>query len=85
VFSLCDRQPLPLLVFTGVLLVITLGSGGVYPPRARFLLPGFPLLLPVALALARAARRYVVVAVAGAVGCSAFCGAYMLLMWHGAP
>ena len=45
-----------------MLLLVVLGSGGVYFPRARFLLPGFPLLLPLALALARA-RRTAVVAV----------------------
>ncbi|HEY8982164.1 MAG TPA: hypothetical protein VIU15_21570, partial [Streptomyces sp.] len=54
--SLWDRQPLPLLVFTGTMLVIVLGSGGVYFPRARFLLPAFPLLLPLARALVRTAR-----------------------------
>ncbi|MEU6848298.1 glycosyltransferase family 39 protein [Streptomyces sp. NPDC046716] len=84
--SLADRQPLPLLVFTGVLLVIVLGSGGVYFPRARFLLPGFPLLLPLALALARTtSRRVRVLGVTGAVLGAAYCGAYMALVWPSAP
>ncbi|THC53100.1 hypothetical protein [Streptomyces sp. A1499] len=85
VLSAGDRQPLPLLVFSGLLLAIVLGSSGVYFPRARFLLPGFPLLLPVAVALARA-RTHVLVTLlgAGALVSAAF-GGHMLLGWHGPP
>ncbi|GGN90984.1 membrane protein [Streptomyces albiflavescens] len=85
VVSVWDRQPLPLLVFTGVLLLIVLGSGGVYFPRARFLLPGFPLLLPAALHLARASPRFRAVCLTAAVLGSAYCGAYMALVWPSAP
>lgn len=86
-FILCagDRQPLPLLVFSAVLLLIVLGSGGVFFPRARFLLPGFPLLLPLALAIARAHRRVAVLALAGAALGSAYFGAYMSLVYGGPP
>ncbi|MFJ6834543.1 hypothetical protein [Streptomyces sp. NPDC091209] len=86
-YGLCvaDRQPLPLLVFTGILLLIVLGSGGVYFPRARFLLPGFPLLLPAALHLARASRRHRTLFLTAAVLGSAYCGAYMVLVWPSAP
>ncbi|MBT2507304.1 hypothetical protein J7I98_15665 [Streptomyces sp. ISL-98] len=87
-FLLCaaERLPLPLLVFTGVLLLVVLGSGGVYFPRARFLVPGFPLLLPVALAVTRARRRLIgVLVVGGAVMSSVWFGAYMLLIWPGPP
>ena len=80
-----DRQPVPLLVFTAVLLAIVLGSGGVYFPRARFLLPAFPLLLPLALHLSRATRRHRALALAAAVTGSAYCGAYMALVYPGAP
>ncbi|GGV02909.1 mannosyltransferase family protein [Streptomyces spectabilis] len=79
------EQPLPLLVFTGLLLAIVLGSRGVYFPRARFLLPGFPLLLPVALALARARARLVVPVLTGAALVSAAFGGHMLLVWLGPP
>ncbi|MGW7077182.1 hypothetical protein [Streptomyces sp. NPDC054866] len=85
VLSVADRQPLPLLVFTGLLLLIVLGSKGVYFPRARFLLPGFPLLLPLAAALARARTHVAVtVTVAAAVTSAAF-GGHMLLAWMGPP
>ncbi|MER7375558.1 hypothetical protein ABT384_23260 [Streptomyces lanatus] len=80
-----DRQPAVLLVFAGVLLVIVLGSGGVYFPRARFLLPAFPLLLPLALRLSRASRRRRTAAVVVAVAGSAYWGAYMALVWAKAP
>ncbi|MEU7579419.1 hypothetical protein AB0B50_17645 [Streptomyces sp. NPDC041068] len=85
VLSAADRQPLPLLLFTGLLLLIVLGSSGVYFPRARFLLPGFPLLLPLAVALARA-RTHVMVTLlsAAALGSAAF-GGHMLLAWLGPP
>ncbi|MEU4171570.1 hypothetical protein AB0F46_32405 [Streptomyces sp. NPDC026665] len=83
--SVGDRQPLPLLVLTGILLLIVLGSGGVYFPRARFLLPGFPLLLPLALYLARASRRLRTLFLTAAVLGSAYCGAYMVLVWPSAP
>ncbi|MEV1024403.1 glycosyltransferase family 39 protein [Streptomyces sp. NPDC050264] len=84
-FSLWDRQPLPLLIFTGVLLAIVLGSGGVYFSRARFLAPGFPLLLPLALVMARASRRFLLLGVTGAVLGAAYCGGYMILVWPSAP
>ncbi|QOV47731.1 hypothetical protein IPT68_22675 [Streptomyces chromofuscus] len=83
--SVADRQPLPLLVFTGVMLAVVLGSGGVYFPRARFLLPAFPLLLPLAVHLAGASRRLRALALTGAVLGSAYCGAHMILVWPSAP
>ncbi|MFG1672366.1 hypothetical protein [Streptomyces sp. Y7] len=72
---------------TSILLAIVLGSGGVYFPRARFLLPAFPLLLPVALQLSRASRRCRAPAltVAVAVADSAYGGAYMAPVWSRAP
>ncbi|QUC56318.1 hypothetical protein IOD14_05675 [Streptomyces sp. A2-16] len=83
--SVRDRQPLPLLVFTGVTLLIVLASGGVYFPRARYLLPAFPLLLPLAVRLAGAASRHRAAAVTAAVLSSAYWGAYMALVWTGPP
>ncbi|MCW8377795.1 hypothetical protein NA749_013235 [Streptomyces justiciae] len=83
--SLRDRQPLPLLLFTGVLLTIVLTSGGVYFPRARFLLPAFPLLLPLAVRLLRLPAHYRALALTAAVLGSAYWGAYMVLVWPSAP
>ncbi|WP_239096892.1 hypothetical protein, partial [Streptomyces sp. SID11385] len=54
------RRPLPgaLLVFTGVLLLIAVGGSAYLSCKPRFLLPAFPLLIPLAdrLATALAAR-----------------------------
>lgn len=86
VLSVTGReQPLPLLVFTGLLVAIVLGSSGVYFPRARFLLPAFPLLLPVALALARARTRVTLAVLSTAALTSAAFGGHMLLVWLGPP
>ncbi|WP_438293623.1 hypothetical protein [Streptomyces sp. HUAS TT7] len=59
------RQPLPLLVYTGIVMALALCSSGYFGSKPRLLLPAFPLLLPVALALSRvrAARAVPVVAV----------------------
>ena len=59
------RQPLALLVYTGIVLALALCSSGYFGSKPRLLLPAFPLLLPVALALSRvrAARSVGVVAV----------------------
>ncbi|MGV9879510.1 hypothetical protein [Streptomyces sp. NPDC003006] len=83
--SAADRQPLPLLLFTGLLLLIVLGSSGVYFPRARFLLPGFPLLLPLAAPLARARTPVMATLLTTAASASAVLNAHMLLGWHGPP
>ncbi|NEA62435.1 hypothetical protein [Streptomyces sp. SID12488] len=56
------------------------------PPR--FLVPGFPLLLPLAVRLARAARRFRrfrACAITAAVALSAYCGAYLSLVRPSAP
>ncbi|MFI8961216.1 mannosyltransferase family protein [Streptomyces sp. NPDC053493] len=85
VLCVAGRQPLPLLVFGGVLLVVVLGSAGVYFPRARFLMPGFPLLLPVALAVSRARPAAAAVVLGLAALTSAWLGGHMLLVWPGPP
>ncbi|WP_405815335.1 mannosyltransferase family protein [Streptomyces sp. NBC_01390] len=67
-----QRQPLPLLVYAGVVTVLALCASSYFGSKPRLLLPAFPLLLPLALALARlrTARSVLVtgvVAVASAV------------------
>ncbi|AZQ36343.1 hypothetical protein EJ357_25230 [Streptomyces cyaneochromogenes] len=53
---LADRAPLPLLVYSGVLLLIAVGGSGYVASKPRFILPAFPLLLPLAGVLARTAK-----------------------------
>ncbi|MGC5564222.1 glycosyltransferase family 39 protein [Streptomyces sp. FR-108] len=48
-----QRQPLPLLVYAGVVAALALCASSYFGSKPRLLLPAFPLLLPLALALAR--------------------------------
>ncbi|MET9394976.1 hypothetical protein ABZY20_31970 [Streptomyces sp. NPDC006624] len=66
------RQPLPLLVYTGVVTALALCASSYFGSKPRLLMPAFPLLLPLATALAkhgvrRSARVLGPVAVASAV------------------
>nr|WP_055723982.1 mannosyltransferase family protein [Streptomyces niveiscabiei] len=80
---LAERVPLPLLVYTGVLLLIALGGSGFFESKPRFLLPAFPLLLPLAAALARTTRTrpwHAAVVVAALAGLSFAYGAYLVVL-----
>jgi hypothetical protein len=80
-----DRTPVPLLVHSGVLLLIALGGSGFFECKPRFLLPAFPLLLPLAGALVRTARArpWHAALVAGALaGLSFAYGAYLVVVAH---
>lgn len=78
-----DRAPLPLLVYSGVLLLIALGGSGFFESKPRFLLPAFPLLLPLAAALARTAKArpwHATVVVVALAGLSFAYGAYLVVL-----
>lgn len=82
---LADRAPLPLLVYGGVLLLIALGGSGFFESKPRFLLPAFPLLLPLARALVRTARArpwHATVVVCALAGLSFVYGAYLVVLAH---
>jgi hypothetical protein len=82
---IADRAPLPLLVYSGVLLLIVLGGSGYFESKPRFLLPAFPLLLPLARALVRTARarpRHATVVVGALAGLSFGYGAYLVALAH---
>lgn len=51
-----ERAPLPLVVFAGVLVLLVVAVSGPFASKPRFLLPAFPLLVPVARALAKTWR-----------------------------
>jgi hypothetical protein len=42
------HQPLPLLLFSAVLVAVAFTTSGYFGSRPRYLLPAFPLLFPVA-------------------------------------
>ena len=76
--SFRQGQPLPLLTYSVVLVVMALTTAGFFGSKPRYLFPAFALLLPVALPLARSPRRAAVV-VTLMVAVSAAYGAIWLL------
>ncbi len=79
VLLVLDRAPLPLLAYTAVLMVIAFGGAGYFESKPRFLLPAFPLLLPLAAAMAKARPRTAVMVTAVLAGLSYCYGLYLLL------
>jgi hypothetical protein len=75
------RTPGPLLAYAGGLLVLTIGAGGYYHSKSRFLLPAFPLLLPFAIAFARMPCNMLAVVLPSWALASAVYGGYLLLIW----
>ncbi|MFJ3233271.1 mannosyltransferase family protein [Streptomyces sp. NPDC086787] len=73
-----QRQPLPLLVYTGVVTALALCASSYFGSKPRLLLPAFPLLLPLALALARTRTPRAVLVTAGVAVASAVYGAFWL-------
>lgn len=57
VLAVRDRQPLPLLVLGATLLGLALTTSGYFGSKPRYLLPAYPLLLPLALRLSRLRLR----------------------------
>ncbi|WP_369377990.1 hypothetical protein [Streptomyces sp. cg36] len=77
---LLERPPLPLLVYTAVLVLIAVGGSGFFESKPRFLLPAFPLLLPLAAALTKARPGPAVTVTAALAGLSFAYGAYLLTL-----
>ncbi|MFM9595364.1 glycosyltransferase family 39 protein [Streptomyces scabiei] len=79
-YVVCVRQgqPLPLLVYAGVVTALALCASSYFGSKPRLLMPAFPLLLPLARALARTRvpRSAAIVGAAGVV--SALYGAFWL-------
>ncbi|MER5599204.1 mannosyltransferase family protein [Streptomyces sp. NPDC002265] len=73
-----QRQPLPLLVYTGVVTALALCASSYFGSKPRLLLPAFPLLLPLALALARLRISRSALVTGGVAVLSAVYGAFWL-------
>ncbi|MCX2969694.1 MULTISPECIES: hypothetical protein [Streptomyces] len=73
-----QRQPAFLLTYTGVIVVLALGAEAYFGSKPRLLLPAFPLLYPVAAALARLRPRAARSVLLGAAVLSAAYGAVWL-------
>ncbi|MGW3291808.1 mannosyltransferase family protein [Streptomyces sp. NPDC001002] len=73
-----QRQPLPLLVYAGVVTVLALCASSYFGSKPRLLMPAFPLLLPLALALSRLRTRRSALVLGGIAVASAVYGAFWL-------
>ncbi|MFJ2774199.1 mannosyltransferase family protein [Streptomyces sp. NPDC087300] len=73
-----QRQPLPLLVYTGIVVALALCAAGYFGSKPRLLLPAFPLLLPLAVALARLRTSRSALVLGGVALVSAVYGAFWL-------
>ncbi|MDH6578107.1 hypothetical protein [Kitasatospora sp. MAP5-34] len=84
--SLIQRQPPVLLLHSAATLTLALGDAAYFDSRARFLIPAFGLLLPVATGLSRVrSRASLVLILATAVLCSAMYGGYVAFVYPDAP
>jgi hypothetical protein len=73
-----QRQPLPLLVYAGVVTALALCASSYFGSKPRLLMPAFPLLLPLALALARLRMRRSALTLGSVAVASALYGALWL-------
>ncbi|MFF3932776.1 mannosyltransferase family protein [Streptomyces hirsutus] len=79
-YVLCvrQRQPLPLLVYAGTVTVLALCASSYFGSKPRLLMPAFPLLLPLALTLARLRTPRSALVVGSVAVVSAVYGAFWL-------
>ncbi|BDH04558.1 glycosyltransferase family 39 protein [Streptomyces seoulensis] len=73
-----QRQPLALLVYSGVVLALALCASSYFGSKPRLLLPAFPLLFPLARALARARPARAALLTAALAAVAALYGALWL-------
>ncbi|WP_369238845.1 glycosyltransferase family 39 protein [Streptomyces sp. R21] len=71
-------QPLPLLVYSGVVVALALCASSYFGSKPRLLMPAFPLLLPLALALSRLRTSRSALVAGGVAVASAVYGAFWL-------
>ncbi|MGW3201757.1 glycosyltransferase family 39 protein [Streptomyces sp. NPDC001118] len=72
------RQPVALLVYTGVVLALALCASSYFGSKPRLLMPAFPVLLPLACALARLRMTRSVLVTALLASAAAIYGAFWL-------
>ncbi|MEV6931475.1 glycosyltransferase 87 family protein [Dactylosporangium sp. NPDC051485] len=82
VVALRGRVWPPLVVYGVIVLVLVLGQGGYYHSKPRLLVPALLILVPPAVALARARTSTIaaVLAFCGAFGL--WYGSYLVTVWH---
>ncbi|WP_405012950.1 glycosyltransferase family 39 protein [Kitasatospora sp. NBC_01539] len=84
--SVIQRQPPALLLFSAAMLVLALGDAAYFNSRARFLLPAFALLFPVANGLVRVRSRATLMVLLGSMAlASAAYGGFVVFVYPDAP
>ncbi|PNG17901.1 glycosyltransferase family 39 protein [Streptomyces cahuitamycinicus] len=73
-----QRQPLPLLVYTGIVTALALCASSYFGSKPRLLMPAFTLLLPLGLALAKVRTRRSATILGSVAVASAVYGAFWL-------
>ncbi|MEU6092256.1 mannosyltransferase family protein [Streptomyces sp. NPDC047085] len=73
-----QRQPVALLVYTGVVLALALCASSYFGSKPRLLMPAFPVLFPLARALARLRTSRSALVTAGVAAATAVYGAFWL-------
>jgi hypothetical protein len=73
-----QRQPIALLVYTGVVLALALCASSYFGSKPRLLMPAFPVLFPLARALARLRTSRSALVVGGVAAATAVYGAFWL-------
>lgn len=74
-----EKQPLALLIFTTILVFISLTTAGAFGSKPRYLLPAFPLLFPLASRLSRRTTLFSFVVLLLFTLIASFYGAHWLL------
>jgi hypothetical protein len=82
VLCLRQRMPWPLVAFAAAVVVLDLGSDGLMYSKVRLMLPAFPLLIPVAVGLARRRTTTAVTTAVLLVFFGSWFGAYSLTAWQ---
>jgi hypothetical protein len=82
---LFQRPPLPIIVYTLVMYVFVIGAAGGPAGKARYLIPVFPLLLPIAAGLSKALLSTRVIVLVTLTGFAAWYGFYLSMVWKFSP
>lgn len=79
------KEAWPLTAFSLAILAMVFFGDGFYHSKGRLLMPAFPLLFPVAAALAATRRRILIAVLAILTAVSTSYGVYVLLFWSLSP
>jgi hypothetical protein len=82
ILSGLSRIPWPLVAYGAGIVIMVAGSAGIAYAKTRFLIPGFTLLIPIALGLANRRPQTTIAVAAGFVLLGGWLSAYSLTGWQ---